>query len=76
MKVLMFHLLFMQSCRHYINTAICILLLQQTKCIFDGNCKIDANTRRFCPHCRLKKCFDVGMNKDLILGRNFSSSSI
>ena len=41
---------------------------QTAKCIFTGDCRIDMNTRRFCPHCRLKKCFAVGMKKDLILG--------
>jgi len=38
------------------------------KCIFDGHCKIDINTRRFCPYCRLKQCFAAGMKKELILG--------
>lgn len=41
---------------------------KQGKCLFEGNCKIDINTRRFCPYCRLQKCFNVGMRKDLILG--------
>ena len=41
---------------------------QQMKCLFDGRCKIDVNTRRFCPFCRLKQCFAAGMKKDLILG--------
>jgi len=38
------------------------------KCLFDGQCKVDVNTRRFCPYCRLKQCFAAGMKKDLILG--------
>ncbi|KAH7641137.1 nuclear hormone receptor hr96-like isoform x1 [Dermatophagoides farinae] len=37
------------------------------KCPFDGNCKIDLVTRRFCQKCRLKKCFDIGMKKEWIL---------
>ncbi|ELT87173.1 hypothetical protein CAPTEDRAFT_121837, partial [Capitella teleta] len=41
---------------------------KKTKCLFEGGCKIDINTRRFCPHCRLEKCFTVGMKKELILG--------
>ena len=45
-----------------------LLMLQQMKCLFDGQCKIDVNTRRFCPFCRLKQCFAAGMKKDLILG--------
>jgi len=40
------------------------------KCLFDGNCKIDINTRRFCPFCRLKQCFSAGMKKELILGKH------
>lgn len=39
----------------------------QMKCLFDGQCKIDVNTRRFCPYCRLKRCLNVGMKKHLIL---------
>jgi len=27
-------------------------------------CEIDKNTRNRCQHCRLQKCFDVGMNKN------------
>ncbi|XP_029649686.1 nuclear hormone receptor HR96 isoform X2 [Octopus sinensis] len=38
-----------------------------TRCLFQGNCAIDVRTRRFCPHCRLQKCFSVGMKKDMIL---------
>lgn len=36
-------------------------------CLFQGNCQIDTRTRRFCPHCRLVKCYTVGMKKDMIL---------
>ncbi|KAL8598366.1 hypothetical protein ACOMHN_047687 [Nucella lapillus] len=37
------------------------------RCMFQNNCTIDKNTRRFCPSCRLKKCFDIGMKADLML---------
>ncbi|CAG2173965.1 unnamed protein product [Oppiella nova] len=40
---------------------------KEFKCPFDGNCKIDLVTRRFCQRCRLKKCFDIGMKKEWIL---------
>ena len=43
---------------------------QATKCLFQGSCFIDIRTRRFCPHCRLKKCFDIGMRKEMILDDN------
>ncbi|XP_071091081.1 vitamin D3 receptor-like isoform X1 [Haliotis cracherodii] len=36
-------------------------------CSFDGNCKLDPHTRKFCSGCRLKKCFTIGMKKDWIL---------
>ncbi|XP_050398810.1 vitamin D3 receptor isoform X1 [Patella vulgata] len=36
-------------------------------CSFEGNCKLDAHTRKFCSGCRLKKCFSIGMKKDWIL---------
>ncbi|CAG2105778.1 unnamed protein product [Medioppia subpectinata] len=37
------------------------------KCQFNERCKIDIITRKFCPKCRLNKCFSIGMNKDWIL---------
>ncbi|KAK7110450.1 vitamin D3 receptor-like isoform X2 [Littorina saxatilis] len=39
----------------------------QIKCLFKGNCVIDLRTRRFCPACRIKKCFEIGMKRDMIL---------
>ncbi|XP_076439485.1 vitamin D3 receptor-like isoform X2 [Babylonia areolata] len=36
-------------------------------CSFDGNCKLDPHTRKFCSGCRLRKCFAIGMKKDWIL---------
>ncbi|XP_064633827.1 oxysterols receptor LXR-alpha-like isoform X2 [Lineus longissimus] len=43
------------------------VMAQVIKCNFDGNCKLDPHTRRFCTECRLKKCFDIGMRKEWIL---------
>ncbi|KAF8563509.1 hypothetical protein P879_05095 [Paragonimus westermani] len=36
-------------------------------CLFNEHCTIGVTTRRFCAHCRLKKCFSVGMKTCLIL---------
>ncbi|CAL8094939.1 unnamed protein product [Calicophoron daubneyi] len=36
-------------------------------CLFNEQCKVDVATRRFCSHCRLRKCFSVGMKTSLIL---------
>jgi len=33
-------------------------------CRGSKSCEIDKNTRNRCQHCRLQKCFDVGMNKN------------
>lgn len=40
---------------------------EQRKCLFKGECPINVKTRRFCSACRLDKCFNVGMQPDLIL---------
>ncbi|XP_059163808.1 nuclear hormone receptor HR96-like isoform X2 [Physella acuta] len=39
-------------------------------CSFEGNCKLDAHTRKFCSGCRLKKCFSIGMKKEWILNED------
>ncbi|KAL4232321.1 zinc ion binding [Mactra antiquata] len=36
-------------------------------CLFQGNCVIDQRTRRFCSNCRLNKCYEVGMKREMIL---------
>ena len=51
-----------------------VIVCQKGKCLFDGVCKIDVNTRRFCPYCRLEKCFAVGMKKEFILSKLSSST--
>ncbi|XP_027621986.1 nuclear receptor subfamily 1 group I member 3 isoform X1 [Tupaia chinensis] len=36
-------------------------------CSFTGSCKVNKAQRRHCPACRLQKCLDAGMRKDMIL---------
>ncbi|WAR22205.1 VDR-like protein [Mya arenaria] len=42
-------------------------ICQTPPCLFQNNCQIDLRTRRFCPHCRLMKCFEIGMKREMIL---------
>lgn len=41
-------------------------ILQQLVCPFENACNIDIESRRRCQHCRMKKCIDMGMKKELI----------
>ncbi|KAM5203385.1 nuclear receptor subfamily 1 group I member 3 isoform 3-T5 [Hipposideros larvatus] len=36
-------------------------------CPFAGSCKVNKAQRRHCPACRLRKCLDAGMKKEMIL---------
>ncbi|XP_054549506.1 nuclear receptor subfamily 1 group I member 3 [Talpa occidentalis] len=36
-------------------------------CPFAGSCKVNKAQRRHCPACRLQKCLNAGMKKDMIL---------
>lgn len=37
------------------------------KCLFEGHCEVNVVTRRFCPCCRLQKCFKAGMKTEYIM---------
>ncbi|XP_040278760.1 nuclear receptor subfamily 1 group I member 2 [Bufo bufo] len=37
------------------------------RCPFQNTCVINKNNRRHCQACRLKKCLDIGMKKELIM---------
>ncbi|CAF3527316.1 unnamed protein product [Rotaria socialis] len=36
------------------------------KCPYNGHCEININNRHVCSYCRLSKCFDCGMQTELI----------
>ncbi|XP_041499442.1 nuclear receptor subfamily 1 group I member 3 isoform X3 [Microtus oregoni] len=36
-------------------------------CPFSGSCEVSKDQRRHCPACRLQKCLNAGMRKDMIL---------
>ncbi|CAF4116529.1 unnamed protein product [Adineta steineri] len=40
--------------------------LDTHQCVFTGNCDITMNSRGACRYCRLKKCFSIGLQKDLL----------
>ena len=44
-------------------------IFQSMVCLFENKCVVDIRTRRFCPACRIKKCYSIGMNRDMILGK-------
>ncbi|CAG2113929.1 unnamed protein product, partial [Medioppia subpectinata] len=60
-----FNVIACESCKAFFRRNA--LRKKDFKCPFNGNCKIDAITRKFCQKCRLQKCFNSGMKKDLIL---------
>ncbi|XP_054163640.1 nuclear hormone receptor HR96-like [Oppia nitens] len=60
-----FNVIACESCKAFFRRNA--LRKKEFKCPFSGNCKIDSITRKFCQKCRLQKCFDSGMKKDLIL---------
>lgn len=40
---------------------------KELRCPFKGSCEITSLTRRFCQKCRLDKCLQVGMKRELIM---------
>ncbi len=36
------------------------------KCGFDGHCEINVKNRHVCSYCRLMKCFESGMQTEMI----------
>ncbi|MPC51763.1 Nuclear hormone receptor family member nhr-48 [Portunus trituberculatus] len=40
---------------------------EEFRCPFQGQCRVDQVTRRFCQKCRLRKCLEIGMKKEWIM---------
>jgi hypothetical protein len=43
-----------------------IIIQGRLTCDYDANCEININTRHVCSTCRLAKCFNIGMQVELI----------
>ncbi|XP_039102376.1 nuclear receptor subfamily 1 group I member 3 isoform X2 [Hyaena hyaena] len=60
-----FHALTCEGCKGFFRrTATKSTVLT---CPFAGSCEVSKAQRRHCPACRLQKCLDAGMKKDMIL---------
>lgn len=49
--------------------------IEKLHCHNHNRCLIDLDSRRFCKRCRLQKCFDAGMDKDLLLTQRRRTSA-
>lgn len=54
-----------EGCKGFFRRAI--KRRQRLSCPFQNACVINKNNRRHCQACRLKKCLDIGMKKELIM---------
>uniref|UniRef100_A0A8C5MDC0 Nuclear receptor subfamily 1 group I member 2 n=1 Tax=Leptobrachium leishanense TaxID=445787 RepID=A0A8C5MDC0_9ANUR len=54
-----------EGCKGFFRRAIKRNL--RLSCPFQNSCVINRNNRRHCQACRLKKCLDIGMKKELIM---------
>ncbi|XP_010614903.1 nuclear receptor subfamily 1 group I member 3 isoform X2 [Fukomys damarensis] len=60
-----FHALTCEGCKGFFRRTIS--KSTGLTCPFAGSCEISKARRRHCPACRLQKCLDAGMRKDMIL---------
>nr|XP_005002344.2 nuclear receptor subfamily 1 group I member 3 isoform X3 [Cavia porcellus] len=60
-----FHALTCEGCKGFFRRAVS--KSTGRTCPFAGSCEISKAQRRHCPACRLQKCLDAGMRKDMIL---------
>lgn len=59
-----FNVVSCESCKAFFRRNA--LKRKEFRCAYDDNCNVSTSSRRFCQKCRLKKCFDEGMEKDMI----------
>ncbi|XP_004443748.1 PREDICTED: nuclear receptor subfamily 1 group I member 3 isoform X2 [Ceratotherium simum simum] len=60
-----FHALTCEGCKSFFRRTVNKKI--DLTCPFAGSCKVSKAQRRHCPACRLQKCLDAGMKKDMIL---------
>uniref|UniRef100_A0A8C2VZ57 Nuclear receptor subfamily 1 group I member 3 n=2 Tax=Chinchilla lanigera TaxID=34839 RepID=A0A8C2VZ57_CHILA len=60
-----FHALTCEGCKGFFRRAV--RRSMGRTCPFAGSCEVSKAQRRHCPACRLQKCLDAGMRKDMIL---------
>uniref|UniRef100_A0A8C9AJ19 Nuclear receptor subfamily 1 group I member 3 n=1 Tax=Prolemur simus TaxID=1328070 RepID=A0A8C9AJ19_PROSS len=60
-----FHALTCESCKGFFRRTVS--KSTRLTCPFAGSCEVSKAQRRHCPACRLQKCLDAGMRKDMIL---------
>uniref|UniRef100_A0A8C3WRL1 Nuclear receptor subfamily 1 group I member 3 n=1 Tax=Catagonus wagneri TaxID=51154 RepID=A0A8C3WRL1_9CETA len=60
-----FHALTCEGCKGFFRRTVS--KSTSLNCPFAGSCKVNKAQRRHCPACRLQKCLDAGMKKDMIL---------
>ncbi|XP_042831694.1 nuclear receptor subfamily 1 group I member 3 isoform X4 [Panthera tigris] len=60
-----FHALTCEGCKGFFRRTV--TRSTGLTCPFAGRCEVNKIQRRHCPACRLQKCLDAGMKKDMIL---------
>ncbi|XP_044800052.1 nuclear receptor subfamily 1 group I member 3 isoform X2 [Bubalus bubalis] len=60
-----FHALTCEGCKGFFRRTV--NKSTSLTCPFAGSCEVSKAQRRHCPACRLQKCLDAGMKKDMIL---------
>ena len=58
------------DCGTTVTVAVCVCDVQTINGRCSGDCEVTTESRSYCKRCRLKKCFTVGMKRDLILSKS------